>query len=1308
MTSGEPKSSLYGFKHLKIALTGLAIAGVATGSFIRWQHSSSRIESLALHQMEVGDPKGAYEKLSALQDKIPLPEFLLYQAYALRQSDLINRSNQRLVQAIQLLESEPQPLKKAQRNLLLEMRLNQALNGHLSNDDSLFKEGLDQACKLQENSPWVFLLQSLQYQKKRDFTKASELAQKAAKRTYLSPWMKVSFSTTFGKYWVELVRIRALIEEGKTVSARELISQIPPKDPSCRDQVRLLNSLNHIKEAQKKPFDASLAYFQLSYSLIKNLPLHSPEFEEVYNEIAQAFEEQGQKALSAEAMKDLSFYVQTLSSWRDHKHLEPLATNYIQWLCDKEMSDEMPSIPSQDDPQLKMFVSSAEWHDIFYNTLSVRVQKAIEEKRWDLIGRFWSITSTSAQTSPELVKTVTSVIEQEVEKRFQRLLKEVAQSDDSQILEPAFADLQQLLPLLAQIESDDAKYQIFLQKLTDEATVLIQTPKISPASDEVFGMLIHSTNAPQPERIRLMLKDRITKRFWQARNVQDTSAMAALFDICAKINIDAIPVYSPDAIANMVADSKFMLDNNKVKAAQDQLRWVLKLEPQNEQARVILGYSYFNSGEFAKAAHIFEQIKSPTRQLRQLLAISYLRSNQKVKALEAINKIQARGEILSDRLSFETALLKANESEWKESLQFLQNIRQKNADVWIYILAAEYKLSSAKGVWQAYNQLPVLMRANRALTALALKSAEKIELWALADTILEKAMSVEPGQAIISQSANEFLKKHFEEHEIDIDLVASQYFQESKQNPKKALEILQGKDKANWHVLAERARALIQMGSYQEAYEELIRSPADLPMDEEHLSYWLLKSQALRLQGRFNESLSLLSLLESQNKYPSRDVTFEKANLMIEGKRLDIAVKLLESVVIAQSSFDDIYLLASSLIQQGDFEKGLKWIEIASRKDMSAWAAWRLATILWPAEANRGSNIQIPSKNLFEVLTSEQKSIILQKMMDSGFSTQAQSWGKIYANDLGEGFESSMARMQLHLLEKQMKQAHLILEQLADNPHLSLNQLTRLLDWLEILEEESLLKKIASRFSLPTKMTASITQSDRYCSFLTYLSLAKVSQNKQGILDPNLTAQVNAIAHSTEESRRNDGPLYDFWIHAQASLLLSDNAKADKDLQLCQTSCSSFIKPYVEVSKILKQSSSMSLGADPLNQALKLNPSHPWIELYLAEMQFDIAQKAFQTDDLDLIQKSKQTLQFCLDQAPYLVRAHFLAARMAVYEKNWVLAYDELMIANELQPGNRDILRFIESVLTQRIENEGSRVDWSQQLNDIRRQLSSR
>lgn len=1299
MTEGEPKSSIYGFKHFKIALTGLAIAGVATGSFLRWQSSPSHLEGLALHSMEAGDAKGAYEQLAALENKLPLAQLLLYQAYALRESDLMNRSNQRLSQAVEILEKEPKPLKKAQKNLLLEIYINLAFNAHLSRDSTAFRQNLDKATALYPTNSWVYLFEAIDAEQKQDWNRAMELAHKAQKRSYLSSWMKRPFSSAFGKYWSELVRIHGLIETGKTVSARELISQIPQKDPSAKNKLRSLIGLSHIKEGQKQPLEISLGYFQLAYSFLKDLPAKDD-----FEEIGQAFVDQGLKALKAELLSDLSFYIEALTNWKNHRFLEPLAVAYIEWLSDKQMTDGAPPVLTQGDAQLKTLITSPEWQEHLFTALAKRVQVSIDNKRWDLIGRFWAMTVTSAQTSPELVKAVTNVVEQEVEKRFQKLIRDVAETEDPQILDPAFAELKQLLPLLAQIQSDEGRYQIFLQKLADEATLLIQSAKISPASDEVFGMLLNSTSAPQPERIRLMLKDKLTKRFWQARNMQDMQGMSALFDICVKVGIDAIPSYSPDAIANMIADSKFMLENDKVKPARSQLAWILKIEPKNEQARLLLGSSYFHSGEYSQAAQLLEQVQNPTKQIQQLLAISYLRSDQAEKALDLVSQIQKRGEQLSDRLSFETAILKANHHDWQDCLNLLDSIRQKNPDVWIYILAAQYKLSNAKGVWQAYSQLPGLMKANRALTALALRSAQKIELWGLADSILDKALAVAPNQAIISQNAGDFLKKHFEEYELDISLAASQYLQEAKQNPQKALEILEGKDGSDWRVLCQRAKALIQIGSYKDAYDELARAPAELPMDDEHESFWLLKSAAARLEGNLDESAKLIELLEKQVSANSQALCFEKAELMIESKRFDIAIKLLEPVISTDSGFEEIYLLTNALIQQGEFEKGLHWAQIASHKDMSAWANWRLATTLWPAAQAQHTALQIPSKNLFEVLSGEQKAMMLQKMMNMGAFARAQSWGQMYVNELGDSFEAQMARMHLALLQRQMGQAHTFLDKMCQDKSLSLNQLIRLLNWLEILGEDKLLKEMASHFTPPSK-AQNLPQSARYASHLVYLSLAKVIQDKEGILDEITAGQIIKIRDSAQLSRREEGPLYDFWIHASACLVLADNLKAEPDLRKCQNACASFINPYIDISTILKQAGSLPLACQSLKDALKLNPEHPWIELSLAQIQLEIAQPKGKPVDLELLADAIKTLQSCLEKAPYLAQAHMLAARIAACQQKWVDAYDEIMLADQLNPGDQDTLRFLEAILTKRIEVEGTRLEWTQKLTELQRQL---
>jgi thioredoxin-like negative regulator of GroEL len=697
-------------------------------------------------------------------------------------------------------------------------------------------------------------------------------------------------------------------------------------------------------------------------------------------------------------------------------------------------------------------------------------------------------------------------------------------------------------------------------------------------------MLLDSTSSPQPERLKIMIKDKISKRFWQANYLKDVETMIRIFEIAEKINLDAIPTYTPEAIANLVADASYMLDSDQIKAAQSQLRWVLKLSSQNIQARLLLGSSYFASGNYTQAAQLLKEVSSPSNEMNQILAICYLRSGQGERALEVIQLLKSQSQTLSDRLLFEIGYYQALQKQWRSASDFFNSMNQKVPDVWIYLLACSYRLNDLKAVWQSYNQLPAAIRANRQITSLALRSAQTLGLAGMADSILEKSMSLISERTLITQAAQSFLEQEFAPFELDLSLVAAQYFQNEKSDPKRALSALdKKKSNKDWRISTERAKAFIQLGLYQDSLQEIeANKPQEITV--ESLNYWLTLSKAQRLCGQFDKSYQLIASVQSTVGL-NRAIYFEKSQLFLLLMRPDLALSEIKNIIDENAVVEELMVYVECLIKSNLFEEALKYSETILQQDYSAAVTWKLAVLIWPAQVKLQKPVIAPSKNLFELLNADQKGLAIQHLINIRAFAQAQSWAEQFSNDLNQSFEGKFALLQLALMQRQNNRIPQLLQQLTDD-QTTIEQHYRLLQWIEHLGQSEALEHLLKKSTDPLVALNNKDMAEMIKSFLSFLSSSAIKMDKRGILDEETTKILTVIRDQSFDHRQANGPLYFHWIHAYSCLLLAQPLRAEPDFELCTVASPAFTSAFLKLSHILLDAKHWDLAVEWAQKAL--------------------------------------------------------------------------------------------------------------------------
>lgn len=1320
-------------KHWKLVLSSLLMAALLVWGVSRWLNDPKRLETKALTHYLQNDFLSAGKLLSQLEQEggSISPEIALWQSYVYREQGYWGRSSQKILLGLSLFPNLQQIPSKQEQRVALELALGLALNGYLNDSESSFIEGLRIAYAIAPKEPWVALFKMIEHAIASDWEGVELWIEQQAKRSLLSPWMAKPFERTFTKDQEKLLLAQAHIERGQTVHARELLEAMKEK-PLLKEAAYLLG-LSYLIDAKERSDTVAMGYYRLGLSFLEPLGLEQPHWKKQRARVSALLAKEAleQLALSerhffaGEEFVPLSeqhqikrehftFFIEALSRWNADDHLRVLATHFIDSLVREENAELFPRFERV---QNALIERDARWRPHVEQELLQRLEAAFRQDQWELVQQFWTMSQQpGASFSSTFNQQAAEKIEQAVYQKFLETVQLASSGQPKELLDEKIELLKHYFPLLSNSKQDEESRALFALRLAEQTKPLISGQTLSPHAGELIALLFNEGLTAEQEELRGFVRDKLRRRFAQAKSAQDIATMALIYDIAQKAQLDVVEEPSKQRIANMLADAQYLLDSGRAAQAQEQLAWLLKLAPQHEEALHLLGSSFFATEQYAQAKELLLTLDSPSIVLKQMLAISFLKTGEIERGVHLVGKI-AQDQI-SDRLKLEMGIVKANQGAWQEARTWWKSIPVKSEQLSLLLFLSSHNLNTHQESWQLYSALSTSLRFAPEIVSLATRACIALEQYPVAQSLLTRSLETAKITELPTH-LKKLLERYSLAQERDLAFTAAQFYEEIEKDHEKALTFLNQSAHRSWRVHVGKARALTALRAFEAAQKELTQTKTrfQIELSQEYEEFWRAQCLLEHAQGHFEKFLTLYEEMRLQIA-PQRALELLQvqtyAQLWNYPKAYELLLSNLGNGDFKELKVQEQLLALELLAKAGRSRELLQQIDLLPQHLLSSRNQWHLAELTLQTYTQQELELITPSLHSFSQLSSSDKGRALLYLMESGHTTRASLWASEHERHLKTSVLGLCALAKSAFFSKEWLQAQGYLTQLfaleraslepSDRSHSTLIEVAKVCQELPSLD---LMQAVAPFFTQEGEREEdyfgmSLEGQIKQRSARLLLFNAKVKRDEQLSREELAETRFYQEELSAELTSRIDKPL-SHWHLFLCSTLLASPTKAEQQLHALSAYALGAVNLHVEIASLLIEARQIHLAKTQLDKAqlyFPLSAQIPTLAAQIALVPFEEieAKKISAREEMEIMALIKRALE----RAPYAPAAPLLLARLSLLTGNYPRAHQELQKVLFLRPDLPKARALLKVTLRKRMEEEGTRVEWQQELERLK------
>lgn len=625
---------------------------------------------LAYESFLKGQDLEAQKELAKLEDGPKKVEIQLYQAYVMRALNHIDKS-QKLLQ-----ESAADAIHHHQPEVLLEIRLNQALNAYLIHNDAALKIAVDQAMEASPNHPWVIFFEGLLKFQEANYSKALELWSINTDRLPLSGWMKKAFDAVYTKQWMVLHLARCQLEEGKYLMARQTLEEETENTSEAElVDINFLLGLTYIKEAEGKSAITAAPYWKLAFSYLNRVPLQNDHYTAERQRLINVVEKIINGLAEGKSYQDLPFYTSMLQAWGADQALNDIASTIIA--------------------QLNQAVTDSNWRRV--EELAALLNRMLPqgEARQNLHDRFLAMANIAlAETTFEQLAEYWAVA---------RLLSNHPEEETAQMASKIAAKILTMLPI------DDAKLSLSLpylnlwvsieknrqERLTfaKHLLTIAETEWLVKDGEAKALQLLSVATQIIPKEDQPALQQAIGETIasvYDEVNKRDAGdKLPSILEAIETYHVANIDIKGVDQIQRNLASAEDLLQQKHYDEALRRVEWVLKLEPNNQKAGLIAGRILFLQAQYGKAKEYLTRETNLQGEELEALAVSQILTGDEAKGMSGLRELQGNGKLSDDTL-LRLALGLLTEGKPNQALPWLDQMGHSGPEITIARAYAAY------------------------------------------------------------------------------------------------------------------------------------------------------------------------------------------------------------------------------------------------------------------------------------------------------------------------------------------------------------------------------------------------------------------------------------------------------------------------------------------------------------------------------------------------------------------------------------------------------------------------------------------
>jgi len=549
----------------------------------------------------------AAEAIIKTSPSVPLCQRFLLRGYLEQVRSRTNASEQLLQTAYNEAKKGDHP------ELLQEILLARAANAYIEKKDEDFAAflGAAQELSMEGCAPLIFL-EGLHCYLQQDYVEALRHWNSTLTHSEARTWLELALDKLFSPQWKKLHSAHCLIEIGEIHRGREILEK-ESHALSCEQEHQqlavLFLGLSYLKEAQNVPFEQRSSYYTMARFYFEHTQIGSLFSREKSN-IMTYLEEEVKKLLLADAEKSLWGLecMHTLQAWNAKEPLERIA----EALAKKMIKEEDPSFAMICEELCGQFQSTA-FHIQLSEKMLAALAQALKRGSSDELFRLWEIVESLAPNPKKAAKEIASLTTEEI---FEKIKKDNMQLGSTRAY----------LVFWEKLGRSPEEKERLAQDLFYQSKLFWHNEQ-----QEKKGVrLMEVALSLSPDRLSLEkdITAFLTALYTRAENSNMIRRMTLIYEAMEHFDINRQELVTKATLANHLADSQYLYEVHNYPSAKMHANWVLKLDPQNETARLLAGLCSFHLGEYSKALCYLKSLKNPNEDACKALMLSQILSSQ--------------------------------------------------------------------------------------------------------------------------------------------------------------------------------------------------------------------------------------------------------------------------------------------------------------------------------------------------------------------------------------------------------------------------------------------------------------------------------------------------------------------------------------------------------------------------------------------------------------------------------------------------------------------------------------------------------
>lgn len=551
-----------------------------------------------------GNNREAERLLVKIESDLLPSQYQLYMAYIFREQKQLQESDQLLEEAI-----ENENINDSNSNLLLEIYLNQAFNAYLEQNPQRIAKAVANAKEIDGNSSsWVKLFTGISEYSNQQYSKALANWQRMTEPVPMSLWMEKAFNQHFTPFWLFMKIVRANIEMGEFVKARQNLGEATlTASPEQLNEINFLFGLSYAKEAQDKPIDAAQAYYKLAFSYFKQVPMNNSPFVEERNKIADQLQNDLFTLIDQQAFENLPFYISTLENWEDNPKLTQV-NERLMTVLEEEIAANNWELVQEITTILKHTLKQQSLRNSLEKRFQVLVENSLNSGIFSNLEQYWQ-NALNFGSSPELLTERTAALAKK------KILGIIPLDDSALTLSiPYFLFWQS-------IELNSQQKYTFAEELLKEANVSWENQE----EEKTLTLLKTSLSIVPSGKKKSLLKeieDLVASYYKKAMLNENMQPLPYILKAVQQLKLTGIAILDKSEVEKQLEDAKTFFAEKNYQKARTKAAWVLKIDPGNQAAIEILGMTYYHEADYTKALSYLKDISSPISKVTEALAVS--------------------------------------------------------------------------------------------------------------------------------------------------------------------------------------------------------------------------------------------------------------------------------------------------------------------------------------------------------------------------------------------------------------------------------------------------------------------------------------------------------------------------------------------------------------------------------------------------------------------------------------------------------------------------------------------------------------